>query len=295
MRRRKRKADGRSISPIFLVSGGTGTSGRQLVNTILAQFPGAEVPVVTVAHVHNADQLNETVKQACESHGIIVQTLVDTCLRDTLNTLGGSQGIPVIDLMGELMRRLEEMIGTKPVCSPGLYRRLNKRYFDRVEAIEFSITHDDGQSPQDISQAEIVLVGASRVGKTPLSMYLAMQGFRTANVPYIPGQSLMPELVQVESGRIIGLMIDAQRLVSHRMARKEKLMLKGYKGYSDLAAIFNELEQARALFREKGYSIIDVTDKPLETSAEEIVKIITRRFGEKLYEPDACINDNGRV
>ena len=281
MGKRKRKSDKPCLAPIYIISGGTGASGLQLVNTVLAQFPGFEVPVVTKAHVNSITQLQNVLDQSEQTGGIIVHTLVDTFLRNTMNSLGSKGSVPVIDLMGVLMEHLSEMLDSNPVCHPGLYHNLNKRYFDRVEAIEFSIAHDDGLNPRDLDKAEIVLAGVSRVGKTPLAMYLAMQGFKTANVPLIPGQPPLPELDQVEPRRVIGLTINETRLVSHRKDRKEKLRLDRHGGYSDLKMIFDELEQARKIFRQKGYSVIDITDKPLETSADEIVKIITRRFGNR--------------
>lgn len=281
MGKRKHKADKPCFAPIYIISGGTGASGLQLVNTVLAQFPGFEVPVVAKAHVNSITQLQDVLDQSEQTGGIIVHTLVDTLLRNSMNSLGSKHSVHVIDLMGVLMEHLSEMLESNPVCRPGLYHSLNKRYFDRVEAIEFSIAHDDGLNPQDLAKAEIVLAGVSRVGKTPLAMYLAMQGFKTANVPLVPGQSPLPELDQVDPGRVIGLTIDETRLVSHRKDRKEKLRLDRHSGYSDLKMIFDELEQARKIFRQKGYSVIDITDKPLETSADEIVKIITRRFGNR--------------
>jgi len=203
-----------------------------------------------------------------------------------MNALGRNHRVPVIDLMGALLGHLSKMLESKPVCRPGLYRSLNKQYFHRMEAIEFSIDHDDGLRPQELSSADIVLIGVSRVGKTPLAIYLAMQGFKTANVPFIPGQPPIPELGLAEPGRVFGLIIDENHLASHRKNRKEKLMLKGHNDYTDPRMIFDELEQARRLFRQKGYTVIDTTDKPLETSADEIVKILTRRFGNKNNEPD---------
>jgi [pyruvate, water dikinase]-phosphate phosphotransferase / [pyruvate, water dikinase] kinase len=281
MGERKHTATSPRPAPLYIVSGGTGASALQLVNTVLAQFPGFDVKVVTKAHVHTVKELQETFNQADQTGGIIIHTLVDTKLRNTLNALGKNQKVRVIDLMGGLMEHLSKMLKSKPVGQPGLYRNLNKQYFDRMEAIEFSIDHDDGLRPQDLANADIILIGVSRVGKTPLAMYLAMQGFKTANVPFIPGRPPIPELGLVESGRIIGLIIDEGHLASHRKNRKEKLKLKGQNDYTDPRLIFDEMEQARQLFRKKGYTMIDTTDKPLETSADEIVKIITRRFGNK--------------
>ena len=290
MRERKHKTISPCPAPVYIISGGTGASGLQLVNTGLAQFPGFHVKVYTKAHVHNVTQLHETFNQAEQTGGIIVHTLVDTSLRNTMNALGNNYRVAVIDLMGELLEHLSKSLDSKPVCRPGLYRSLNRQYFDRMEAIEFSIDHDDGLRPQDLSRAEIVLIGVSRVGKTPLAMYLAMQGFKTANVPFIPGQPPTPELDLAESGRIFGLLTDEEHLASHRKDRKEKLRLKGDNDYTNLKMIFDELEQARQFFRQKGYTMIDTTDKPLETSADEIVKIITRRFGNKNDEPDVSPN-----
>ncbi len=265
-------------APVFIVSGGMGSSGMQLVNTVLAQFPGFHVPVSTKVHVKGDEELHEVLEVAAKSGGTIVHTLVDTRLRNTLNSLGKTYGVAVIDLMGPLIERISYVLESTPVCRPGLYRSLNREYFDRVEAIEFSMGHDDGQGMQDISGSDIVLVGVSRVGKTPLAMYLAMNGYKTANVPFVPGQTGPGVFKGVDAGRIIGLMMDAERLASYRKERKEKLGLKGPGDYSDLRMIFTELEQARDFFRKKGYAVIDVTDKPLETSADEVLKIIRRRF-----------------
>lgn len=282
--KKTRGAGGRralKAAPVFIVSGGTGASGLQLVNTILAQFPGLNVPVVTKAHVKDVEDLHEVLGSAGKSGGIVVHTLVDSHLRNMFNSLGVTYGVFVVDLMGALIDRLTSILGTEPVCRPGLYRSLNREYFDRVDAIEFSMDHDDGQGMQDISGADIVLLGASRVGKTPLAMYLAMKGYKTANVPLVSGQMSPESIMGVDAGRVIGLLIDAERLAAFRRERKEKLGLPGHDDYSDLRKIFNELEQARIFFKKKGYAVIDVTDKPLETSADEVMKIITRRFGEK--------------
>jgi [pyruvate, water dikinase]-phosphate phosphotransferase / [pyruvate, water dikinase] kinase len=291
---RKHKTINPCLAPIYIISGGTGASGLQLVNTVLAQFPGFDVQTLTKAHVHDVEELQETFDQAEQTGGIIIHTLVDTHLRNAMNSLGKNKRVPIIDLMGDLLEHLSKMLKSKPVCRPGLYRSLNKQYYDRMDAIEFSIDHDDGLRPQDLARAEIVLIGVSRVGKTPLAMYLAMQGFKTANVPFIPGQPAISGLDRVDPGRIFGLITDENHLASHRKDRKEKFRLKGDNDYTNLKMIFDELEQARQFFRQKGYTMIDTTDKPLETSADEIVKIITRRFGNKNDKSDMSPNKTDR-
>jgi hypothetical protein len=158
----------RDPPPIYIVSGGTGASGQQLVHTVLVQFPDSKVPLHTVPHVRQVQQIEDVVAQAAASGGTIVHTLVDAHLRAALVRLSGEHGMVSIDLMGDLLFRLADVLEQEPIGHPGLYRHLHKAYFERVSAIEFSMAHDDGMSPQDWPQAQIVLAGVSRVGKTPL-------------------------------------------------------------------------------------------------------------------------------
>lgn len=280
--------------PVIVVSGGTGASGTHVVNTVLAQFPHSEVPVVTVNHVREAGQVEEVLRRAGHSGGIIVHTLVDTGLRGVLKERARQRGIPAIDLMGDLMEWLAGVLGEEPVCRPGLYRSLNRTSIERAEAIGFAVAHDDGQNLHELSEAQIVLVGLSRVGKTPLSMYLAVQGWKTANVPIV-SHGLPREVDRIDQGRVIGLTLDADRLFAYRRIRREKLGMKDGGGYADLKAVFDESEQARELFRKKGYAFIDVTDKALETIADEVVRIIVRRFGSRVDDSLVCALPGGKM
>jgi regulator of PEP synthase PpsR (kinase-PPPase family) len=136
------------------------------VQTVLAQFSDIEVPVIRVSHVRQIEQIESIVEKVAAKGGTIVHTLVDSNLRKTLTKLGRQHKVETIDLMGSLLNRLTDVLGQKPVGQPGLYRQLHQVYFDRVEAIEFGMAHDDGQKPQDLPKAEIVLIGVSRLGAT---------------------------------------------------------------------------------------------------------------------------------
>ena len=282
---RSTKTTDAGAAPIYIVSGGVGASGRQLVNTVLAQFPDFDVPVVMYPNVSTMGQIEEVLARAADTQGTIVHTLVDGRLREAMNRLNKKRGLSAVDLMGPLIERLSLLLGVKPTGRPGLYRSLKRQYFERVEAIDFSAAHDDGQNIRDVGEAEIVLVGVSRVGKTPLSMYLAMLGWKVANVPYISGQPPLHELEDVDRGRVIGLTVDAERLLAHRKMRYHKFGITGKTSYTDLQAVFEEVEQAFLFFRRHGYTVIDVTDKPLETSADEVVEVITARFDKKQDKP----------
>ncbi len=262
--------------PIFIVTGGTGASGEQLVRTALAQFEEAETPVIRVPHVQHVEQLEPVIAQAVASGGLIVHTLVDANLRGALNDLAQTRNVVAIDLMGPLLFRLSGLLGEKPLGKPGLYRQLREDYFKRIEAIEFTVDHDDGRKPAELALADIVLTGVSRVGKTPLSMYLSTLGWKVANVPLIPQLTPPPELFRISHRRVIGLIIQPEQLITYRRRRQQRLGMSARTAYSDLDEITDELEFARRVFRQGQFKVIDVTDRPIEESADEIITYINR-------------------
>ncbi len=266
-----------SAPPIYIVSGGAGTSGEQLVHTVLAQFPENRVPVMTIGNVRQIEQLEKVVAQAHESGGTIVHTLVDVRLREVLVRLAREQQVTAIDLMGELLARLTDLLGCEPAGRPGLYRLLRRDYFDRVAAIEFTMAHDDGQNPQGWTQADIVLTGVSRTGKTPLSIYLSVLGWKVANVPLIVELPTPPELFTVDARRVVGLTIDPDQLLMLREQRFSRMGSLRPSTYIDPEKIREEIQAARRLFRERGFAMIDVTDRPIESSADEVIQVITRQ------------------
>jgi regulator of PEP synthase PpsR (kinase-PPPase family) len=265
--------------PIYIVSGGAGASAEQLVRTVLAQFPDSAVPVVTVAHVRHAAQIKHVVAQARRTGGVVVHTFVDGRLQQVMVDETTAHGVAAIDLMDELMTYLSRRLGVAPVGQPGLYRQLQRVQFDRMAAIEFAIVHDDGQRAADWPLAELVLVGVSRVGKTPLSMYLSVMGWRVANVPLVMGLEPPPALYDLDRRRVVGLTIAPAQLALFRRQRQRQLGAPGQTAYTDPAAIFEELEMAWQAFERGGFAVIDVTDKPIETSADEIIALVTRRIG----------------
>ncbi len=236
------------------------------------------MPVITVGHVRQVEQVENVVAQAEATGGIIVHTLVDAGLRNTLVRLAQEQNLVTIDLMGDLLHTLVDALGQEPVGKPGLYRELNRAYFDRVAAIKFAMVHDDGKNPEGWPQAEIVLVGVSRTGKTPLSMYLSVLGWNVANISLVMGIPPPPKLFQLDRRRVIGLSIEPGQLLAHRRQRQRHLGASGPSAYTDPAAIYEETDFARQVFRRGGFSKIDVTDKPIETSADEVIRLITRRL-----------------
>ena len=244
-----------SRQPVLLsiVSGGAGASGEQLVNTVLAQFPGSQVQVNTLANVHFPEQIDDILAQAKVSGAIVVHTLVNESLRLHLKEQAAAHAIPEIDLMGNLMEHLTDALEQKPVGQPGLYRQLNRAYFDRVAAIEYTMAHDDGKGAHTWDQAEIVLVGVSRVGKTPLSMYLSVLGWKVANIPLVPEVEPHPNLQLLDPQRVIGLAIEPGQSIAFRRERQQRLGTTSSSDYTDPQKVYEELETARRIFRRAGF------------------------------------------
>jgi [pyruvate, water dikinase]-phosphate phosphotransferase / [pyruvate, water dikinase] kinase len=262
--------------PIFIVSGGIGASGEQIANTVLAQFPDITVPVVPVRNVRRPEQLEDVIAQAKEQDGTIVHTMVDSHLRQKLIDLAQEHDVTAIDLMGALIDRLTAVLGQPPAEKPGLYRQLHRPYFERIEAIEYALKHDDGQNREGWSAADVLLVGVSRTGKTPLSVYLSVLGWKVANLPIVPEVPTPPELYQLDPAHVIGLKIDLDRLLTFRRRRISQLGIPAQSAYTDPERIEEELRLAQSVFRKGGFYIINVTDKTVEVSADEVIKRISQ-------------------
>jgi regulator of PEP synthase PpsR (kinase-PPPase family) len=173
---------------------------------------------------------------------------VNNALRKILIDLGKQQNVITIDVMGTLQDRLAEVSGHKPIGKPGLYYKQHHEYFDRITAIEFAINHDDGQKTQDLRSADVVLIGVSRSGKTPLSMYLAVHGWKAANVPLVLEVPPPQVLYKLDRSRIIGLSIAYEQLYLHRSKRQERMGIEVPSMYTDRLSMLQELEAARKVF-----------------------------------------------
>ncbi|MEZ5360230.1 MAG: pyruvate, water dikinase regulatory protein [Candidatus Zixiibacteriota bacterium] len=264
--------------PIYIVSGGTGDSGMRLVESVLVQYPGVEMPIHKRVHVYSKEQIDTVIAEAQATNGTIVHTLVSYELRKYLRAAGKKLHITTIDLMHDLFIRLDKVLDRKPIEKPGLYRAMRQSYFDRIDAIDFTLKHDDGKYFQELHEADIVITGVSRTGKTPLSMYLAVQGWKVANVPITVDTPVPEEIALIDRKRVFGLNIDLDQILDFRHKRQEKMGIGTSSDYTNPKAVYEELEFALGLFKKYRFSIIDVTNKPIESSAGEIIESITRRL-----------------
>ncbi|MCK6578716.1 MAG: kinase/pyrophosphorylase [Anaerolineae bacterium] len=262
------------MTRIIVVSGGTGASGRQLVRTALAQFAGGDAQVEVAPLVRKPAELEAVVERAAAAGALIAHTLVDAALRRELVALARRHQVVEIDLMGGLLDQLAQQLGQSPLGQPGLYRKQNEEDLRRIEAINFTVDHDDGKRAYELGQAEIVLAGVSRVGKTPLSMYLATLGWKVANIPLIKDIRPPKELYEIDSRRVIGLTIQPGQLLLHRKLRAQHMGAGRMASYAEAETSTEELDYARRLFRMGQFRVVETTDKPIEETAQEILNLV---------------------
>jgi len=263
---------------IYIVSGGSGASGEQIVETVLAQFPDSKIEIKIIANVRSPNQVEQVARAAARDGSMIVMTLVDENLNAYMLEQAKTYGVFHVDLMRALLNQIGHMVGSQPVGHPGLYRKLHRTYFDRIEAIEYTMAHDDGQRAIEWSDAEIMLIGVSRVGKTPLSMYLSVLGWKVANMPLIKELQIQKRFFDVDAARVVGLSMQPDMLLSHRRHRQKNLGISGDHAYVNPDAVRREVRHFNNFMQQHGITRIDVTKKPIETSADDIIKLINNRF-----------------
>lgn len=259
---------------IFVLSDGTGKTAREALRAALTQFPETEVTIEIKPGIRTREEILQLVQEASRECAFIIHTLVSHGLREYLRETAKLYQIEAIDLMGPLLAQLSAQFSYLPTEQPGLFRELNKAYFQRIEAMEFAFRHDDGQRIDELDNAEIVLVGVSRTFKTPLSIYFAFKGWMVANVPIIMNIQPGDILLTLPRGRVIGLTTDPHNLASLRKVRHSHL--GGATGdYAEIEYVRSEIMFANRFYRDHlKCPVVDVTRKPIEEIAFEIISIL---------------------
>lgn len=268
---------------VFILSDATGLTAEMAVNATLSQFRDAEVEINRITMVRNRNRLMEIIRAACEANGIIVYTLVSKELRQFLRSEVAKQKVRAVDLMGAMLDAFTKFLGTSPTGSPGIQVELSESYFTAIEAIEYTVNHDDGQCPEDLDLADIVIVGVSRTSKTPLSIFLSNQySLRVANIPIILEVKPPSQLFELSKSRVIGLTISPERLMDIRKARIERTGFRTPPKYAKYDNIVRELEYSNSLFAANGWSVIDVTERSIEETAFEVLRLM-RNFQSRTF------------
>jgi regulator of PEP synthase PpsR (kinase-PPPase family) len=260
---------------IYAVSDGTGRTAEQALQAVLTQFVNREVDIVLKPEVRTKEQIEQIVLEVAREKGFIIHTLVSEPLREFILTTCRIQNVDAIDLIGPLLLRLTSFLDESPQGEPGLFFTLNKEYFKRIDSMQFAFNHDDGLRDNEYAKAEIVLVGVSRTFKTPLSIFLAYKGWFVANYPVVIGAELPESLSGMPYGSVFGLTTQAHDLSGLRLARQE--YLGGSTGdYASVDFVRKELNYAQRIFNRYEWPVIQVTNKPIEEIASEILAVKRR-------------------
>jgi len=259
------------VQKVYLLSGGTGRTASQVIESALAQFANPEVEVVRRLQVRSARAAVKTVKDAAKTNAVLLHTLVSPEIREAVVEAATREHVRTFDILGPALTLLEDSLQTPPQRQPGLSHELRKERYDRIDAVDFTLAHDDGCLMRDLDQADVVLVGVSRVSKSVTCFYLAYRGIRAANVPIVGLNDPPEELVKLDPAKVFGLTMNARRLTSLREARAETFGAP-QDSYVDQHEIARELGHTSAMIAKYGWNCIDVSYRSVEEVAHDILK-----------------------
>ena len=260
---------------LHVISDSTGETAVRLVHALEAQFPDQEFEEIRHPRVETVDDLHLALNRAKGRPAVIVYTLVHPELRDAARAICRRYKLHYCDLLGHPIEAVARVAGVAAKMTPGARPPLDSAYFKRIAAIEFAVKYDDGVGA-GLHDADLVLVGVSRTSKTPLSMYLGYLGYKTANVPIVRGIEPPAELFEIPPAKIVGLTIDAARLVEIRQERVRQ-MRASRRAYAEIVEIYEELEHAEAIHRRLGCPVLEITELSIEETALRITRLVEQR------------------
>ncbi len=263
---------------ILILSDGTGETATSIVRATLVQYEDENVETIRYPNVRTEKQISSILDQAHPHQTIIAYTMVLNPLRTAIQQIADQKKLPCIDLLGPLIQSFNKHLVSRPERKAGILHQVDEDYFKRIEAIEFSLKYDDGSTLHNLQSADIVLIGVSRTSKTPLSIFLSYKGYKVANIPFVKDIKLPTEIFKVDSKKIIALTIDGDVLLKIRKNRLQKIGVHSKSGdYADKLYVYHELEQARGCFEKYRWPVVNVTDRALEETAADILRIIRLR------------------
>ena len=265
----------RNLYQIYLISDSTGETLDRIFLALKAQFPNFEYETNHFSFTRTESQTLSILKQAKkEKNSIILYTIVNSKLAKYLTEKAYERNIPCFGVLGDLILNFSKVLNQKASHQPSGQHILNEEYYDRIEAIQFTMNHDDGNQTEDIEKSDIILLGVSRTSKTPTSIYLANRGFKTSNIPLVNKNSIPSKVTQKNfTPCVVGLVTEAERLYDLRKNRLNSLKEDQNSEYVNIDKIKDELNSARKLFKENNWPTIDVTRKSVEETAASVIKI----------------------
>ena len=260
---------------LHMVSDSTGETLITVGRAVAAQYPAVSALEHVYPMVRSERQLDQVIAEIEASPGVVLYTLVEEDLSERLERFCRESGSPAMSVLRPVMDLFRSYLGVEVLVRPGAQHVLNADYFRRIDALNYTMMHDDGQHPPGLDDADVVLMGVSRTSKTPTSIYLANRGVKTANVPIVPGVPLPPEVEHLKRPLTVGLIASPERIVQIRENRV--LTLNPHQdstAYTDRMSVSDELAQSRRLFASKGWPVIDVTRRSIEETAAAILALL---------------------
>ena len=260
---------------IYLISDSTGETLDRIFLALKAQFENFYYQINQFSFTRTETQIKKIIENAeINKNSIILYTIVNSKLAKLLVEESNKKKIPCFGVLGDLILNFSKLLNQKASHEPSGQHVLNKEYYDRIEAIEFTMNHDDGKNIEDIEKSDIVLLGVSRTSKTPTSIYLANRGYKTSNIPLINEKSIPEKMTKlVFKSCVVGLTTEADRLFDIRKNRLTSLKENENTEYININEIKKELENSKKIFRKNSWPTIDVTRKSVEETAASIIKI----------------------
>lgn len=262
---------------IFAVSDSIGETAEIVTKAAIIQFKSSDVVIRRVPYVIDRQYAQEVVEQAKDiGNCVIVCTIILPEVRQFLLEQARENGIPIVDLMGPMMKVISEIVDLNPELEPGLVHKTDADYFKKMETIEFAVQYDDGKDPRGLYRADVVLIGVSRTSKTPLALYLAHQRLKVANLPLVPEVVPPKELFQLPKNKVIGLTITPEKLYEIRYERLKSLGLGFNAIYANRDRILKEIDYAEKVMKNLDCPKIDVSNKAVEEIATNILDILKK-------------------
>ena len=263
---------------VYLVSDSTGETLDRIFLSLKSQFANFEYEKKEFAFVRTEQQIDKIINECSENeNSLILYTIVETKLAKYISNQSQNKKVPCFGILGNLILSFSKLLNQKAIHKPSAQHVLDDDYYRRIEAIQFTMSHDDGKKIDDLENADIVLLGVSRTSKTPTSIYLANRGFKTINIPVVLNQTFPEGLNFNKKTCIIGLIADPERLADIRRNRVAIMKDTNLKDYTDLKSIKKEVDDSKNLFKKNNWPVIDVTRKSVEETAASILKIIEIR------------------
>jgi hypothetical protein len=263
---------------LHLLSDSTGETLEVIANACLAQFEGVEVKRHLWPMVRSEGHLDRVLDDVERRPGLVLYTLVNSVIRRDLEQKARHRGINAVSVLDPVVHALSATLGQEAAGRPGRQHALDAAYFARVDAIQFTIAHDDGINADNWEEADIVLAGVSRTSKTPTAIYLANRGYKVANIPLVPQSPPPPQLFGLKHPLVVGLTTNPDRLIQIRRNRLLALNQAPETDYVDLESVNAELAFARRIFADQNWPVIDVTRRSIEETALAIVKLCAERY-----------------